>query len=754
MDKGYNGVSDVNPTRALVDYMQFLDPDHVLSQQEVLQLCKGTGKYIADDPSGRLRQATPVQRLCVLDDCGYNLDTFKRRVREDTFELPSVAMISRRLDQIRNTRLDFGALQQRIIGYQAGLTPSLGEIPDLAGQLDISQLPRFCRVVASIAGTRRRAADVIDSLVKLTAQMGFGVWDTAMEKFNKPMIEAPGDCTDAVCAARAGLYAPDLPFDERIQMAVEDTLFRVCGQLRAKISDLDALMVPGEQMDSRISGVKLQVSALERAIPSIEQIHAVAASFYNDETKYYDYMVVLHLFDVFRDGLARVSNALSEVRGFILVDQMCREAPLATSLRLFSLEWLSFRGLKSRRVVSDLAEAIITQDLARLKALIGGRDLNEMSVPARNLPASVLRWGRDEASLLEVASSVGGESLRYLLEFHAQQPGHRCLCQAVALGDPETIRMVWDRMGEQQRVSNAEVLRIAIDFHHPEVSTWLIAEQPSWYLIAMTFGILDYRYYVVGKMSVLKAEDIRRPSQETLDRMVFGSVDRGDEPWLNTALLLGGSPDATVPKRGSIRSESAIVLAAERRNIKMVRALLQHGAQVDGKGDEWKTALQESADDLEIASLLLSWGANPNTDAAGSWGNPLAVAASRGAVDCVRVMIEHGAEPSRFDWTGNVLHWAMRSQSPECVSLLLNQGADPNGVISESGDSPMHVFASLPSQDDVEEGKDSIELLEVMRQAGALQFKNHKDMLPVEIARRNERISEAVLRWFEEWNVE
>jgi hypothetical protein len=322
----------------------------------------------------------------------------------------------------------------------------------------------------------------------------------------------------------------------------------------------------------------------------------------------------------------------------------------------------------------------------------------------------------------------------------------------VALGDPETIRVVWDRMDEHERGSNPEVLRIAIDFHHPEVSNWLVAEQPSWYLIARTFGILNYCYYMVEGMRSPPVGEMCRPAQQKLDKMVYDAVDRCDEPWLNTALLLGGSPDATVPKRGSIRSESAIVLAAERRNTKLVRALLQHGAQVDGKGDGWKTPLEESADHLEIVRLLLSWGANPNTDAAGSWGNPLAVAASRGAVDCVRAMIEHGADPSRFDWTGNVLHWAMRSQSSECVTLLLNYGADPNGTISESGDSPLHVFASLPGQDDSEETKDSIALLEVMCQAGAMQFKNHEGMLPVEIARRNERISEAVLSWFEEWS--
>jgi hypothetical protein len=418
-------------------------------------------------------------------------------------------------------------------------------------------------------------------------------------------------------------------------------------------------------------------------------------------------------------------------------------------LQLFSLHWLPFRGLALPPGESDVAKAIITQDLARLKELIGGREVNEMSMPVGNLPASVLRWGRDAPSLLEVASSVGEQSLRYILEFHRMRPGHRCLCQAVAFGDPETIRMIWDRMDEYDRIADPEVLRIAIDFHHPEVSIWLLAEQPSWYLIARTFGILNYRYCVVEKMRVLKAEEISRPSQQTLDDMVSDAVKRDDGAWLKAAIVLGGSPDAIV-RNGSARSQSAIVLAASRRNTKMVRALLQHGAQVGGTGGWWCTALAEAGKHFEIVSLLLIWGANPNTGDAGSWDNPLVVAAHGRGVDCLRLMIEHRGDPSRADSTGNVLHGTLPKASPECLTLLFEHGADPNAIIPETGDTPLHSFAE---RDDGRTPDESIRLLDLMRAAGALPLPNEAGVFPVTIARRNARMSEAVLRWFEEWNV-
>jgi ankyrin repeat protein len=268
-------------------------------------------------------------------------------------------------------------------------------------------------------------------------------------------------------------------------------------------------------------------------------------------------------------------------------------------------------------------------------------------------------------------------------------------------------------------------------------------------LIARTFGILNYRYVVVEKIRVPKAEEICRPSQQTLDDMLSQAVKCGDRAWFNTAIVLGASPHATV-RDGSSGSESAIVLAASRRNAKMVRALLEHGAYVDEKGPGWCTALAEAGDHFEIVSLLLSRGANPNAGHPGDDSNPLVDAAWAGAVDCLRLMIDHGGDPGRADWTGNVLHETLRTSSPECVSLLLDHGADPNAVLGGTGDTPLHLFAE---RDDGERPDDSLTMLGLMRAAGAVPLRNEAGVFPVEIARRNARMSQEVLRWFEEWIV-
>jgi hypothetical protein len=150
---------------------------------------------------------------------------------------------------------------------------------------------------------------------------------------------------------------------------------------------------------------------------------------------------------------------------------------------LFGLRWGIFRGTAQPPGVDPFAAAIVAQDLPRLKELIGGHDVKKIRVDVEKLPLDFPRWPWKQASLLDVAAAVGGPLLRYLLEFHQLNPRtdrDSSFSQAVALGDPETIRMMWDRSGAEARVSQRWPLVASIDFHHAEVAKWLVAEHPPW----------------------------------------------------------------------------------------------------------------------------------------------------------------------------------------------------------------------------------------------------------------------------------
>jgi hypothetical protein len=135
-----------------------------------------------------------------------------------------------------------------------------------------------------------------------------------------------------------------------------------------------------------------------------------------------------------------------------------------------------------------------------LKELIGGTDPNKIEIEPEKLPLDVLRWTGKKASLISVAAAVGGEPLRYLIGFYGQQPDAMALSQAVAYGDPETIRMVWDRSDEEERVSNPELIKLAIDFHHVEVARWLLQEQPLWVDIGRLFARQTRAFDVLSRL--------------------------------------------------------------------------------------------------------------------------------------------------------------------------------------------------------------------------------------------------------------
>jgi hypothetical protein len=147
---------------------------------------------------------------------------------------------------------------------------------------------------------------------------------------------------------------------------------------------------------------------------------------------------------------------------------------------LVGLRWGIFRGTAQPPGVDPFAAAIVAQDLPRRKELIGGHDVEKIEVDAERFPLDVPRRPLVRAGLLDIAAAVGRQVLRYLLEFHRLKPDLITLGQAVAFGDPETIRMIWDRMDALARVGSKSPLVLSIEFHHVEVAKWLVAEHPPW----------------------------------------------------------------------------------------------------------------------------------------------------------------------------------------------------------------------------------------------------------------------------------
>lgn len=95
----------------------------------------------------------------------------------------------------------------------------------------------------------------------------------------------------------------------------------------------------------------------------------------------------------------------------------------------------------------------------------------------------------------------------------------------------------------------------------------------------------------------------------------------------------------------SMYSLTPLAIAAERGHTEMVKLLLKHGAKVDAAPNAY-TALMRACigGRAEAAQLLLNAGADANA-AHGDGQRPLHFAAKCGSAACVRLLLQHNADP-------------------------------------------------------------------------------------------------------------
>jgi uncharacterized protein len=191
-------------------------------------------------------------------------------------------------------------------------------------------------------------------------------------------------------------------------------------------------------------------------------------------------------------------------------------------------------------------------------------------------------------------------------------------------------------------------------------------------------------------------------------------------------LLLAGGAD--VNAKPDDHGQTALMWAAAEKHPEMVRALLDHGADVHVESNGGFTPLLFAArsGDLESAKTLLASGANPNDSAAD--GSALLIACASGHEELSIYLLEKGAKPNVADDHGiTPLHYALlrgmsaarslhatsqdgwdyyyRPDMVDLIKALLAHGADPNAKIEEKprlegpfqgSESPNHMGSATP----------------------------------------------------------
>ena len=115
-------------------------------------------------------------------------------------------------------------------------------------------------------------------------------------------------------------------------------------------------------------------------------------------------------------------------------------------------------------------------------------------------------------------------------------------------------------------------------------------------------------------------------------------------------------------------------------NVELLHQAIQNGANVNApRSGNTPLAYACGYNDLKIIRLLLNYGADVN--GRGKNGcTPLENACYKGSEDIVRLLIEHGADPNARDDNGRTpLHRACWPGYAGIVHILLESGADASG---------------------------------------------------------------------------
>ncbi len=234
---------------------------------------------------------------------------------------------------------------------------------------------------------------------------------------------------------------------------------------------------------------------------------------------------------------------------------------------------------------------------------------------------------------------------------------------------------------------------------------------------------LTFRLLLCLTLSIASAQpgsgQRKPPLQENLDEAFIKAVERRDWPRIQQLLDSG----ANINARSSNNRYYALQYAVYWSDPKLVKFLLDKGADINLTDDGDDTALMEAANEndpqnIVIVKLLLERGADVH--AAGD--RALLNAAKEGGPEVVQLLLQKGANPNARNIVPNsgdsagdtALMYAVQGDFLKAVHLLLAAGADVKDV-NESGQTVLMKAARVDAGSDV---KTHVAMLELLLKRG------------------------------------
>ena len=168
---------------------------------------------------------------------------------------------------------------------------------------------------------------------------------------------------------------------------------------------------------------------------------------------------------------------------------------------------------------------------------------------------------------------------------------------------------------------------------------------------------------------------------EQLDDALIAATFFGHQRVAMRLLASGADPNAQDMDGGRV-----LELASRYEHPKVIEILLEHGADVNGKGGIAGNALTASVrSNTEILKILIAHGADVNAPGTEFYCSALHAASIQPSVDVVNILLEHGANVNAKGGSyGSALQAAAAARSSrwddarEVAKILLEHGADVN----------------------------------------------------------------------------
>ncbi len=143
---------------------------------------------------------------------------------------------------------------------------------------------------------------------------------------------------------------------------------------------------------------------------------------------------------------------------------------------------------------------------------------------------------------------------------------------------------------------------------------------------------------------------------------------------------------ATVDIRTGSGRTPLLIAATYAGNAEVVRLLLKNGAKTTDQDNSRETALTSASKrgDVQLVEALIEAGA----DVHAGGRSPLAWAAEEGSVETIACLLKHGASEQRDSLNEALFNAAVRGPT-EAVRLLLDHGADPSTPSGFAGYTPL-----------------------------------------------------------------